>query len=91
MLRPALLVSFLLTTIGVLKGFDIIYVLTGGGPGIATTVLSMFIYTWAFGYNNLHVAASLSILFLVLVISFVALVMRLTSVEKYLGIGGIRK
>lgn len=43
-LRPAILVAMLLRTIFEFRAFDNIYVLTGGGPGGATNVMSMFTY-----------------------------------------------
>lgn len=91
MIRPALVVALLLDTIGVLKGFDLIYVLEGGGPGLATTVLSYYIYIWGFVYNNPHVAATLSVLFLTIVLAIVGLTIKFTKIEEYLGLGGKKK
>ncbi|BAS28057.1 Carbohydrate ABC transporter membrane protein 1, CUT1 family [Limnochorda pilosa] len=47
-LRPTLLVVLIFETMFALKVFDIIYVLTGGGPGNATTVLGWMIYNDTF-------------------------------------------
>ena len=44
MLRPTLTVVLIFETIFALKVFDIIYILTSGGPGKATTVLGWEIY-----------------------------------------------
>ena len=48
LVRPVLLVVLIFETIFALKVFDIIYVLTGGGPGRATTVLGWEIYSRTF-------------------------------------------
>jgi len=48
LLRPVLVVVLMFETIFALKVFDIIYVLTGGGPGRATTVLGWQIYSRTF-------------------------------------------
>jgi ABC-type sugar transport system permease subunit len=48
MLRPAILVALVLRTLGAFRVYDIIYVLTGGGPADATNVLSYYIYDQAF-------------------------------------------
>jgi ABC-type sugar transport system permease subunit len=48
MLRPAILVALVLRTLGAFRVFDIIYVLTGGGPANATNVLSYYVYLQAF-------------------------------------------
>lgn len=86
MLRSSLVVAFILDAIGALKGFDIIYVLTNGGPGLSTMVLSLYIYTVAFVFNNAHYAAAISVIFLAIVLAFVLVMIRFTSVEEYLGL-----
>ncbi len=48
MLRPAILVALVLRTLGAFRVYNIIYVLTGGGPADATNVLSYYIYEQAF-------------------------------------------
>lgn len=56
LLRPVLVVALLFRTIDAIRIFDLIYVLTGGGPGGATTSLSLnaFQYYVAgdFGYGS---------------------------------------
>ncbi len=56
LLRPVLIVTLLFRTIDALRVFDVIYVLTGGGPGGTTTSLSLFGYhyfsTGDFGYGS---------------------------------------
>jgi len=42
LLRPILVVALLFRTIDALRVFDLIFVLTGGGPGGATTSLSLY-------------------------------------------------
>jgi len=48
MLRPAILVALVLRTLGAFRVYDIIYVLTSGGPANATNVLNYYIYQQAF-------------------------------------------
>ena len=56
LLKPVLVVTFLFRTIDALRIFDIIFVLTGGGPGGATLSLSLFGYRFFssgdFGYGS---------------------------------------
>ncbi|MER6464362.1 carbohydrate ABC transporter permease [Streptomyces sp. NPDC001288] len=47
-LRPALLLTVVLSTIGTLQLFDEPYVLTGGGPDNATLTIGMYLYDSAF-------------------------------------------
>jgi multiple sugar transport system permease protein len=55
LLKPVLVVTLLFRTVMALRVFDVIYVLTGGGPGGATTSLSLFAYRYFssadFGYG----------------------------------------
>ena len=46
LLKPVLIVALLFRTIDALRVFDMIYVLTNGGPGGATTSLSIFGYKY---------------------------------------------
>lgn len=56
LLKPALVVALLFRTIDALRIFDLIYVLTHGGPGGATTSLSFYGYRFFlagdFGYSS---------------------------------------
>jgi ABC-type sugar transport system permease subunit len=48
MLKSAILVALVLRTLGAFRVYDIIYVLTSGGPANATNVLSYYVYQQAF-------------------------------------------
>jgi len=85
-IRGVMLVAFLLDAIGVLKGFDLIYVITSGGPGYSTYILSFYAYKEAFVYFETNYAAALSLLFLAIIAAFVTIVLKLTPVEEYLGL-----
>ncbi len=66
LLRPAILVNSILVTIQTLNVFDAIISLTGGGPGRATEVLSLFTFFAVFRNYDLGGASVLSILMLVI-------------------------
>ena len=56
LLKPLIIIALMLRTIDASKIFDTIYVLTGGGPGDATEVISTFAYRtnflkWDLGYG----------------------------------------
>lgn len=68
MLSPITFFLLITTTIGTFQAFDVIAVMTGGGPGGATTTLSWFIYQQAFkAFDAGHAAAAAMIMFLLLV------------------------
>jgi len=56
LLRPVIVVSLLFRTIDALRVFDLVFVLTGGGPGGSTTSLSLYGYdaftSGDFGYGS---------------------------------------
>lgn len=72
-IRSAIVVALILRGIDALKTFDIIYVITQGGPGIASETLNVFAFKTGFEFFHLGYAATLLIflLFIVLGISIV--------------------
>jgi multiple sugar transport system permease protein len=56
LLKPVLIVALLFRTIDAIRIFDLVYVLTGGGPGGSTTSLSLYAYNYYvsgdFGYGS---------------------------------------
>lgn len=72
-LRSAILVNVIIITIQTLNTFDAIISLTGGGPGRATEVLSLFTYNVVFRNFDLSGGSVLSVLMLVisLVLAFI--------------------
>jgi multiple sugar transport system permease protein len=53
LLRPIVLVVTLFTVIDALRSFGSIYLLTEGGPGVATLVLPLYMYRTGFGYTSI--------------------------------------
>jgi multiple sugar transport system permease protein len=76
MLWPVLLVTALLRFMDAIKVFDTIFVLTGGGPGYATEMLSSYIYKQGLRYFNMGGAAAASWLFLAAVVALAVVVIR---------------
>jgi raffinose/stachyose/melibiose transport system permease protein len=65
-LRPVIGVIVALNLIGGWKIFDIVYVLTAGGPDNSTQVLSTYLYQQAFSFNDMGYAASIALVIMVL-------------------------
>ena len=68
LMRPVIIVALLLRLIFAVKTFDIIYIMTKGGPGIATDLVSYFIYRSAFFSLDIGRASALSVGLLVIVL-----------------------
>ena len=67
LLRPVILVALLLRTVDAFRTFDIVRVMTDGGPGLTTETLSLYLYRTAFTFNKLSRAAAGSILMLLVI------------------------
>jgi multiple sugar transport system permease protein len=52
LLKPAILVALLFRTLDAFRVYDLIAVLTGGGPGGSTETLSIYAYKIMFGQTN---------------------------------------
>ncbi|WP_207782472.1 carbohydrate ABC transporter permease [Phytoactinopolyspora limicola] len=69
LLSPVTFFVMVITIIGTFQAYDMIAVLTGGGPGNATTTLSWYIYEQGFqAFDAGRAAASAMILFIILLI-----------------------
>lgn len=77
MVRPIIVVAVVFRLIEALKTFDIILVMTNGGPGFETETLNIYAYNIAFQYQQLGYSAALLIVFFLLVLIIASSVMRL--------------
>ncbi|MGW7417830.1 carbohydrate ABC transporter permease [Streptomyces sp. NPDC054863] len=66
-LRPAILLTTVLSTIGTLQIFDEPYVLTRGGPDNATLTIGVYLYQNAFTYFDFGYASAIAYLLAVLI------------------------
>ena len=84
LLMPNLIVVLVLSMIRAVQIFDEVFVLTGGGPGSATTFIVQFIYQTGFAEQihlyGLAAAASLVLAVGLMTLTFVQL--KLTHAEK---------
>ncbi len=81
-LRRILLVDALLITVGSVKIFDLVQVMTGGGPGYASDVLATFMYKSAFTFDRMGYSAAIAVIMLVLTLLLTVVYIRLTSREE---------
>jgi ABC-type sugar transport system permease subunit len=79
LLRPTLVIVLIYETIVAATTFDLVYVMTGGGPADATSLISWFAYAEVFKFLDLGTGAALAFLIalaLVVVIVFYLRVLR---------------
>lgn len=80
-LRPTMVMVAIISTIGSLKVFAEIYVMTRGGPVGATETLVYFIYQRAFENLDLGVASAAGIVLMVILLVFSVIEMRFSVQE----------
>jgi multiple sugar transport system permease protein len=80
-LRPILLINTILISIFTLNSFDLILPLTGGGPGRATEVLSLYAYNTVFRNFDLSNGAVLAVMLLLISLAFTFFYVRLLPKE----------
>jgi multiple sugar transport system permease protein len=68
---PIIIVTLLIRMIFAVKTYDLVYIMTRGGPGVATDFISYFIYRTAFVSLNIGEASAMSaiLLFLILLLT----------------------
>jgi multiple sugar transport system permease protein len=81
MIRPAIVIAVVFRMIDALKTFDIIWVITQGGPGFATETLNLYIYKQNFEAQNLGYAAAMINIFFALVVGMSLLVLRFRKAD----------
>lgn len=78
-LRDVLVVVILLRAIWDFKEFDLIFLLTGGGPIISTQTLPLMVYKEAFGLNDMGRASAVAVTMMLVMLVFMLLYLRITA------------
>lgn len=79
MLRPTLVNLLVLSFIGKMMIFDLVWIMTGGGPLWSTETVSTYVYKRAFNWNtfDLGYPSAVAVLWSLIILVFVALMTRL--------------
>lgn len=81
-LKYLIVVASTLDIINVVRHYDIIGVMTAGGPAGATEVLPALLYNTAFRANRFGEAAAIGVLLLLVVLAFAVLYLRATGIGR---------
>jgi ABC-type sugar transport system permease subunit len=79
LLRPALFLCVILGVIASFTSFDLIYTMTGGGPGRATELLITYIYKASFTLSQFDYAAAMTVVMFIAFMAIAALTNRLAG------------
>ncbi len=78
-LSPVITIAMLLNIIGGYKVFDIVYVMTAGGPNRASEVLATYLFQQAFRFNNMGYASVIAVIIIILSLIISVVRFRLTK------------
>jgi multiple sugar transport system permease protein len=70
LLRPTTFLLLILNVIYSFQVFDLIYVMTGGGPGFSTTMVVQYIYQAAFASGEMGYATAMGMVLFVMILIF---------------------
>ncbi|QUH01840.1 sugar ABC transporter permease [Saccharopolyspora erythraea] len=73
LLAPTTFFLLIVNVVFSLQVFDLLFVLTGGGPGFATTVLIQFVYRAAFAQGNMGYASAAGVVLALILVLFTLL------------------
>ena len=76
-IEPIFTVALLFRTLDAFKAFDIIYVVTRGGPGGSTYVLGYNIWKTAFYQNQLGLSAAMSVIMIIIATIFALILVKI--------------
>lgn len=76
LMRPVIMVTLLIRLIFAVKTFDLVFIMTRGGPGTSTDLISYFIYRSAFFGLDIGQASAISVILLVAVLALTAYLYR---------------
>jgi multiple sugar transport system permease protein len=77
LLRPTIVTAALFRLIDSLKTFDIIFVMTQGGPGGASDTINIYLFNTAFAYFHMGMASSMVVIFFAIVLGVSILAVRI--------------
>lgn len=82
LLMPLIVAATVLRVIGLVNSPDLLIVLTNGGPGFSTQVLSLYAFQTAYQSFNFGYAAALSVVLLLVLIVFTVVYVKASGVAK---------
>jgi multiple sugar transport system permease protein len=82
LLRPTIVIVLIYETIVAATIFDLVYVMTGGGPADATSLISWYAYAEVFKFLDLGTGAALAFLIALVLLGVIILYLRVLRSEE---------
>jgi raffinose/stachyose/melibiose transport system permease protein len=83
LLRHTIVTSSTLILVGSLTYFDLVFILTGGGPGLATRILPLDMYINGFQSNDMGYASTISVVLVFAGLALSMLLIRITGFGRF--------
>lgn len=80
---PFVLIAAMIRAIDALKAFDLIYVITLGGPGTASETINIYLYQTAFAYYHIGYASAMTLVFFALIVAVTMMLMMLRQRTRF--------
>jgi raffinose/stachyose/melibiose transport system permease protein len=81
-LWPVTALVIVLTSIGTLKLFDLVYVMTAGGPNYASEVLTTWMYTQGFRYSKMGYGSAIAVVLLLMTLILSLIQLRVFAINR---------
>jgi len=81
-IKPTIITSLLLRVIWVFNSFDLIVVITGGGPASSSQTLPSYMYTKAFSSYDFGLASALGVVLMVILVFYALIFLKITNYKK---------
>ena len=92
LIKEVVIVTVVLAIVGSLKYFDLIYVMTGGGPNGASEVMASYMYKLAFSSYDFGYGSAIGFLLLIITLIVTVIIRKLTAqrASRSTIVGGVR-
>ena len=83
LMLPLILTTLILRFMDVLRLFDVIFVMFGGGPGTATTTLPLYVYRTTLVARNVGRGSAASVMLIIIIVSLTVILIKLRERIKF--------
>ena len=81
-IKPTIIVTILLRTIWIFNSFDLVVIITEGGPANYSQTLPSYMYTQAFASYDFGLAGSFGVLLMVILVVYALVFLKLSNYDK---------
>ncbi len=82
LMKPTILVALIIRFIAAMKTYDLVYILTRGGPGTSTETISYYIYKVAFVFLDMGRSSAMAFVLLIFIVIVTLILMRVMKTSE---------